>query len=64
MTDIVSALIRNIWGSDKPKEVKEEPKEIKEEPKEVKEEPKEIKEERKKLTIEEMIERRQKEDML
>ena len=57
MTDIVSALIRNIWGSDKPKEVKEEPKEIKEEPKE-------IKEERKKLTIEEMIERRQKEDML
>jgi hypothetical protein len=35
MTDIVSALIRNIWGSDKPKEVKEE---IKEEPKE---EPKE-----------------------
>ena len=50
MTDIVSALIRNIWGSDKPKEVKEEPKEIKEE--------------RKKLTIEEMIERRQKEDML
>ena len=32
MTDIVSALIRNIWGSDKTKEVKEEPKEVVEEP--------------------------------
>lgn len=31
MTDLVSSLIRNIWGSDKPKEVKEKPKE---EPKE------------------------------
>ena len=27
MTDLVSSLIRNIWGSDKPKEVKEKPKE-------------------------------------
>ena len=33
MTDLVSSLIRNIWGSDKPKEVKEE---VKEEPKETK----------------------------
>ena len=35
MTDLVSSLIRNIWGSDKPKEVKEEPKKSKKKKKNV-----------------------------